>query len=181
MKHNYSCSFKNVSIRPLSENDIEFLRKWRNDDSNTKYLRKLPYITPEMQRSWFEKYLLNEDEICFAIDETEVLNRIVGSLSLYEFRNSQAEFGKILIGDQEAHGKSIGVNSITALMYIAFVKLRLDKVVLHVYAENKGAVHVYEKVGFSVVNVNVTDNMDEYSMELSKEKFMNYMEDKFNA
>lgn len=181
MKHNYSYSFKNITIRPLSENDIEFLRKWRNDDLNTKYLRKLPFITPEMQRSWFDNYLLNEDEICFAIDETEVLNRVVGSLSLYEFRNNQAEFGKILIGDQEAHGKSIGFNSITALMYLAFVKMGLDKVVLHVYIENKGAVHVYEKVGFTVVDVHVIDNLDEYSMELSKEKFMNSMEDMCNA
>lgn len=181
MKHNYNYTFKNVSIRPLSECDIEFLREWRNDETNTKYLRKLPYITSEMQQSWFEKYLSDNDEICFAIEEIKELNRIVGSLSLYNFKEKQAEFGKILIGCHQAHGKNIGVNSIIALLHVAFNDLNLDKVVLHVYADNKGAVHVYEKVGFSRIDIHKTDNLDEYLMEISKEKYINIVEEKLYA
>ena len=178
MKHNYCYTYKNVSIRPLSESDIEFLRKWRNDESNTKYLRKLPHITTGMQRSWYEKYLLNEDEFCFAIDEIESLNRMVGSLSLYNFNDQQAEFGKILIGDLNAHGKNIGVNSIIALLYIAFNELKLERVILHVYVANTGAVHVYEKVGFSVVNVHISDGFEESLMEITKESFLMKWEEK---
>ena len=181
MEHNYSSSFQNVFIRPLSGDDIEFLRKWRNDLNNTKFLRQLPYITPEMQRSWFEQYLSNKNELCFTINETETMKRIVGSLSLYNFNGKQAEFGKILIGDAEAHGKNIGVNSINALLCVAFNNLNLDKVILHVYTENKGAVHVYEKVGFSVVDIHKADDRDEFLMEISKEKFMTLMEDMCNA
>ena len=181
MKHNYSFSFQNVSIRPLSENDIEFLRKWRNDTNNTKYLRKIQYITPEMQSVWFEHYLSNENELCFAIDEISSLNRIVGSLSLYDFDGFQAELGKILIGDSEAHGKNIGFNSITALLFVAFNNLKLEKVILHVYTENKGAVHIYEKAGFSVVDLHKVNNMDEFLMEISKEKFITLMEGMRNA
>lgn len=178
MEHTYKNTYKNVTIRPLNVNDIEFLRMWRNDESNTLFLRKLPFITTEMQRLWFDKYLSNTDEICFAIDETNVLNRIVGSLSLYDFKERQAEFGKILIGDDEAHGKNIGVNSIIALLYIAFDDLKLDRIILHVYAENRGAVHIYNKVGFTIEETHISDNMTEYTMAIKKNSFFEKMEEK---
>lgn len=178
MKHKYSNKYKNVSIRPLFESDIEFLRKWRNDEANTKYLRKLPYITADMQRLWYEKYLSNEEELCFAIDEIETLNRMVGSLSLYDFTDKQAEFGKILIGDPDAHGKNIGVNSIVALLYVAFNDLKLERVILHVYVANTGAVHVYKKVGFSVENVHIADGKEEFLMKISKKTFLTRWEEK---
>lgn len=167
MIHNYTSKFKNVVLRPLSENDIEYLRVWRNDSNNSKYLRQIPYITPEMQKSWFNNYLNNNDEMCFSIYENEELNRIVGSLSLYEFIGRQAEFGKILIGDPEAHGKSIGCNSILAVLKIAFETLNLKKVVLHVYEENIVAKHIYEKVGFLKCSSKSVNGMIENYMEFS--------------
>ena len=99
MKHSYSISYKNVALKPITENELEYLRTWRNDPANTKYLRQIPYITPEMQKKWFDSYLANGDEMTFAICETKQLGRVVGSLSLYEFCDGEAEFGKILIGD----------------------------------------------------------------------------------
>lgn len=180
MNHNHQFTFNNVTIRPLSAQDIEHLREWRNDSSNTRFLRKLPYITKEMQETWFASYLGNADEMCFAIDEIKALHRIVGSLALYNFQDDQAEFGKILIGDPEAHGRNIGCHSIAALLHIAFSDLKLNKVILHVYTENHGAVHVYEKVGFQVADTHQADGMDEYLMEITKGEF--YLEGgKINA
>ena len=171
MNHRYTIIYKNVELRPLYQNDIENLRNWRNDEKNTKFLRKIPFISSDAQEQWYRKYLANPDEMCFSIYEIHELNRIVGSLSLYNFSNAQAEFGKILIGDEEAHGKKIGVNSIIALLSIAFFQLDLSRVYLHVFNNNKPAKHVYETVGFEIEKTSVVDGMEELLMSISSEKF----------
>lgn len=171
MDHNYTSNCKNVTLFPLSELYIELLRNWRNDSENTKFLRSIPFITPEMQGNWYKSYLANEDELCFVIYENQVLNRVVGSLSLYDFQDKQAEFGKILIGDEEAHGKSVGFHAILAVLKIAFEELNLERVVLRVYDENIVAKHIYEKVGFKKIDSKLNHNMIEDYMELQRNSF----------
>ena len=65
MNHDYYQENKNVRIRPLLRKDLESLRKWRNDKSNTTFLRTIPYITKEMQINWYDGYLLKNDELIF--------------------------------------------------------------------------------------------------------------------
>lgn len=172
MKHSYTSQYKNVSIFPLSKEYIELLRTWRNDKKNAKYLRNIPYITSEMQDKWYEDYIKNKDEICFVIYENQDLKRVVGSLSLYNFQGNQAEFGKILIGEADAHGRSVGYHAILAVMKIAFEVLELDTVVLHVFEENIAARHIYEKAGFIKMGSKSVNNMIENYMELHRSHFV---------
>lgn len=165
MIHNYRIDYENVTLRPLDENDIESLRVWRNDPENSQYLSKIPYITPVDQKSWFEKYLLNMDELVFAIIENRDLKRLVGSLSLYHFTPESCLFGKILIGDKEAHGKKTGLNATIAATKIAFEQLRLKHVYLFVYSDHGAALSIYKKAGFSIVDEHRSDNGKwEYTM-----------------
>ena len=148
MKHNYTIKKDNVLLRPLCEDDIEMLRIWRNNPENSKYLRQIGYIDKDQQKKWFENYINNDDEIAFAIVECKELNRLVGSVSLYNFKDNEAEFGKILIGDEEAHGKRIGLNATKAAIEIGFKELNLNRIVLEVNYENVAAIKTYEKAGF---------------------------------
>ena len=169
MKHNIRMEYKNIILRPLEQEDIEYLREWRNDEKNTKYLRKIGYISEEQQKKWYEGYLVNEDEYTFAIEERCELNRIVGSASLYGFNNGQVEFGKILIGDSEAHGKKIGCHTTEAISSIAFDYFNCKKVILRCFVENKGACYVYKQAGFCEVDSYITsDGQEEVFMELTK-------------
>lgn len=181
MEHSFTAKFKNVTISPISENDIEFLRVWRNNADNTKFLRKIPYITSEMQKEWFAKYLENKDEIFFSIIENNILNRCVGSAALYDFTENSAEFGKFLIGDSEAHGKNVGYHTMIAILSIAFEELRLKNVTLTVYSANKRALHIYEKVGFQVSNIHFRNNMEEYTMIIDHERFYKLKEEHLYA
>ena len=47
MKHHYSAVYGEVTIRPLERKDIENLRIWRNDASQTRFLRNIGHITRE--------------------------------------------------------------------------------------------------------------------------------------
>ena len=150
MKHTYCASYKNIRLRPLEEKDIEALRVWRNDRSQTQFLRRLPEITPAMQQTWYRNYLEDPDEMIFAIEETEQLSRMVGSVALYDFHGSVAEEGKIQIGDPEAHGRGIGRDSIALALVIGFQKLGLQKIKSSVHRENIASYKSHRAVGFQV-------------------------------
>jgi len=150
MKHNYSARFGNVLLRPLAEQDIENLRIWRNNFEQTRFLRPIGYISPEMQQQWFEKYLGNENEIAFAIVETKNLNRMVGSVALYDFNGATAEIGKIQIGDPEAHGCGIGRLSLVLAMWIGFKKLGLKKIIGSVHQQNISSHTNFTRIGFNI-------------------------------
>ena len=171
MKHSYFKTYKNIELKPLSQNEIELLRSWRNDPANTKYLSKIPFITEQMQREWFERYLLNVDEMTFAIYEVKELERAVGSLSLYDFSDESAELGKIMVGDSAAHGKKIGYNAVIAALKIAFDDLKLKKVRLTVFEENAKALYIYQKAGFKTKRSYDKDGRIELYMEIEAEEF----------
>ncbi|MDO4323076.1 MAG: GNAT family N-acetyltransferase [Lachnospiraceae bacterium] len=151
MKHSYSAGVQNVRLRPLEERDIESLRIWRNDPEKTAFLRRIGEITPDMQKKWFEAYLENPDEITFAIEETQELHRLVGSVALYNFKDGAAEAGKIQIGDDEAHGRGIAAKSMALAACIGFHYFGLEKIAASVHQENAAAYRSYLKIGFRAV------------------------------
>ncbi len=165
MRHEFKSKYKNVYLRPLSEQDIELLRNWRNNPNNTMFLRKIPFITTTMQKEWYLRYLDNDDEICLAIEEDKELHRVVGSLTLHDFTDESCELGHILIGDKEAHGKKVGVNASIAASQIAFKEMGLEKVYLHVFSANIAAFKVYQQAGFKVSDIHTgLDGREEFMM-----------------
>lgn len=169
MKHTYMAEYGNVILKPLAKNDTLLIREWRNNPENCKYLRRIPYITEEMQEKWFEASLEKPEEYLFSIYENEELNSCVGSLGLYDFEDNECYFGMLLIGDPRAHGRGIGVNATLAALKIAFEQLNQKKVYLHVFKENIPAIKVYTKAGFEVLDEHSTkDGKMEYTMFVSK-------------
>lgn len=151
MDHNICARYKNVMLRPLVHEDIENLRVWRNDRQATRFLRQIGHITPEMQEKWFESYLRKQTELTFAIVETDMLYRIVGSVSLYDIADKQAEFGRIQVGDPNAHGRGIGKAATILTLAVAFERLKLERVYASVHRDNLAAYSSYMKVGFKVI------------------------------
>ena len=170
MWHDYSIQYKNVLLRPLTEEDIEYLREWRNSKQQTAYLSRVDYITPEAQKAWFIHCMDSDDNITFAIIDI-VRNRFVGSIALYDFKSTQAELGRLMVGDPEAHGKHIGRNSVWALSLFAFDQLKLDRVILHVYKDNVPALKIYSQAGYRVTSEHVSNGLIEYAMVLKKGDF----------
>ena len=153
MRHSYWAQLGDIEIRQLDEEDLELLRKWGNDKETTKFLRKIDFITEEMQKRWYESYLENNKELFFAIRDTNILNRTVGSLALYEWNkeDSTCEIGKIQIGDVEAHGKGIGRKTLVMAMKIAFRAIGVKKILASVHPDNVQAYHNDMKIGFRVI------------------------------
>lgn len=151
MRHNYYGEHLNVALKPLNEDNLESLRVWRNNTEQTKFLRPIGEITPEMQQNWFRSYLDNPQDIVFGIYETEKLNRLVGSLSLYDIKDGRAEIGKIQVGDSEAHGMGIGRTSLIIAMKIGFEILGLREIYASVHQDNVTARTNDLRIGFRIV------------------------------
>ena len=179
MEHNYEYRIENVYLRPLCHSDIEHLRGWRNDSSNTEYLNQIPYITEEMQENWYKKYLSDNEEITFAIVEDNTLHRIVGSLSLCNLRGDSIELGKVMVGDPAAHGMKVGANASKAAVVIAHEQLGKNIVFLHVFEQNIAAITAYRDAGFKEVEKRVDEKgRKELTMQIS---FNSMEEDDNNA
>lgn len=165
--------YDNIVLRQLAYDDIEKLRLWRNDSANNRFLSDIGYISSEQQEKWFEKYQKSEDEIIFAIDETNALNNMVGSLSLYNISKKTAEFGHMLIGDDKAHGLGIGKKSIVMLLKYGFEILNLDKVYCYVNMDNLPALNNYIYVGFMLVGEKKSNSLSgglDYKLEIDIER-----------
>ena len=150
MKSYYYAEYQNVIIRPLEKKDIEQLRIWRNDTKQIRFLRNIGYITREMQEKWYENYLKDPDTLTFVVEETEKIKHMVGSLSLYNFHDEEAEIGRLQIGDLSARGMGIGGKSFVLAMAIGFKKMGLKRIYASVHRENIAAYKSYLRIGFQI-------------------------------
>jgi len=172
MKHEITIAYSDILLRPVQENDLESLRTWRNDSMISQFLIKTDYITPEKQLEWFKKTTADTDSYLFAIEESKALNRIIGSLSVYNIRDDIVEYGRLMIGDDEAHGKGLGFMAVTSIVYYAFEKLKKSIVECNIHEENIPCLKVHYKVGFTVQGeVSDPDGGKELILRVEKESF----------
>lgn len=150
MNHNICAEFKHVRLRPLRESDLEHLREWRNNKEISKFLRNIGEIKPEMQLNWYKKECEDATSATFAIEEIDELNRLVGSVAIYDINGDSAEVGKIVVGDPEAKGKKIGYYALIIAMYIGCNKFGIENYFLEVHEDNMPAKTNYLRTGFVV-------------------------------
>ena len=153
MKLPYSANSFNIGVRPLEEKDIESLRIWRSDPSNSFFLKTIGDVTTQMQLNWYRNSLLEEDSYIFAVDNTEAVDNgetrteFVGSLAIYDVNGDIAEIGKMLI-DQKSRGKKIGFTAMNLALHIGFQKLEIHRFLLEVHEDNIAAKTNYLRNGF---------------------------------
>ena len=176
MKRQTIIKYNNIILRDLSYDDIEIIRTWRNDSNNNKYLKNIGEVSIKQQEQWYKRYLDSNDEIIFVIEENKMLNRTVGSLALYNILSNTAEFGHMLIGDKDAHGKGIGKKSLIMLLYYAFKILKMEKVYCYVNKDNMSALINYVNIGFYIIGARKSNSLIggvDFELKIDSERFKN--------
>jgi len=171
MKHNITVEYNHVLLRPLHESDLESLRVWRNDANNSKFLRRLDYISSQIQLKWFEQDNLDVNCYTFAIEETQTLKQLVGSVALYNLEDDTSEFGRMLIGDTKAHGRGIGFLGTVLLLHVGFTKLGLQRIIAEVHEDNVPALKNYQKAGFVIYGRRPFECGEGYNFEISISRY----------
>lgn len=145
MIHNYIICYEDLTLRQIQKKDLETLRIWRNNTKETMFLKKISYITEDMQLNWYKEYLKDNDQIGFSIFSA---NKLIGSVSLYNHKEDRIEAGKIQIGDPNSHGKQYASKCMAMVSFFAFSVLKCHQVLATVNSMNVAAKKSYSRIGF---------------------------------
>jgi RimJ/RimL family protein N-acetyltransferase len=98
------------------------------------------------EENWYEQQLQDSSVCNFAI---EFEGRHIGGAGFarIDAHSRSAEVG-LFIGLPKFWDQGLGHDVLVTLVRYGFEQLNLNRVYLKVFAENKRAVHLYEKVGF---------------------------------
>ncbi|HKF29125.1 MAG TPA: GNAT family protein [Candidatus Binataceae bacterium] len=144
---------KLVRLRGYEMSDLDTVTKWLNDEEVTQFLGSglLSYpVSSIAERKFIEQFGLSESstEKTFAV-ETLADGRLIGTLGLHgiDWINRHSALG-IIIGDRQYWGRGYGTDAMLVLMRLAFDKLNLHRLWLHVYDFKTRAIASYQKCGF---------------------------------
>lgn len=161
MKHDMSLKYKDIDVKPLSFDECELLRELRNE--NKEYFFSSGEISREQQANWYRNYLEKENDYVFSVYCDDIW---IGSASLYNIKNDEGEFGRIVIDGKRVNKNGLGTQAVEAVCRIGFDWLCLKRISLEVLSDNKRAVRVYEKAGFEYVGNKVSDEIDITIMQI---------------
>jgi RimJ/RimL family protein N-acetyltransferase len=139
-----------VYLRPAERSDVPSFVRWLADAEVTGNLAiRLP-ISQAAEEKWFDQMLEQQGKqhyhfvICL-IDG----DRPIGATDLrdLDLENGKAGFG-IVIGEKAEWNKGYGTETLEAICDFGFGQLRLERIYLEVYADNKAGQRAYQKAGF---------------------------------
>lgn len=145
-----------VRLRLLDEADLPMTLAWRNQDRIRRWFFSSEPISPEQHRDWFERYKNRDDDFVFIIEETQLFLRPVGQVAVYQinWHKRTGEFGRLMIGDEEAVGRGLASDATKLLVDSALEHWGLSEVFLETYSDNVAAISVYEQCGFELLAAN---------------------------
>ena len=143
-----------IRLRAAEREDITVFLGWINDEEITDNLELIFPISRTEEEQWYADMLSKPAaehvmviEIKPPMQEDAFIP--IGTCQIFNFdwRNRSAEIG-IMIGEKAFWDQGYGTESMKLLLKHGFNTLNLHRIWLQVFANNKRAIHVYEKVGF---------------------------------
>ena len=137
-----------IELTEVRAGDLPRMLEWINDPDLVRLSAPFKPVSPEAHQHWFESTQAREDVALFAIRELPG-GRLIGSCQLrgIDPRHQSAEL-TIRIGERDSLGRGLGTEAVRRLVAHGFEVLGLNRISLHVFADNQRAVRAYEKAGF---------------------------------
>ena len=144
-----------IGLRLLASEDLPTTLAWRNQDRVRKHFISSRSLTPEEHRSWFESYASKDDDFVFLFSDAHELSRPVGQISLYriDWARKTAEFGRLIVGEDQALHKGLARATTQLILNLAFDYFKLQSIILDVFESNDAAMAIYRAVGFTISSV----------------------------
>lgn len=149
----YYCSGTQIYVRILQVTDAsERYVGWLNNPKVNQYL-ETRHATVSDIKTYIAEKIASPDCLFFGIF-TQDTHEHIGNVKLepIDWHTKKATLG-ILIGETDYWGKGIATEVIALVTDFAFTELGLSEVQLGVITENKAALRVYEKCGYTVFKI----------------------------
>ncbi|OOV29457.1 GNAT family N-acetyltransferase [Flavobacterium sp. LM5] len=147
---------KNVYLRALEPNDLEFVYAMENDQSiwevsntQTPYSRFL--IKQYLENAHQDIYEAKQLRLAICQDQDFPA---IGLIDLFEFdpKNRRAGMGIVIQSDQKRN-QQIGSEALELLIQFSFYDLNLHQVYANIGTENSASVALFTKFGFQKIGI----------------------------
>lgn len=139
--------FNKVWFLPLTEDDIELVRIWRNDEKISKFMEYREHITQEMQRNWFRS-ISNDNNFYFIIMYGE-LKIGLANIKNIDWNERCGEVGIFIYDDSYLNSLLPYIVSLKGLA-MDFEDFGLHYVYAHILKTNKRAIRFNKSFGFQL-------------------------------
>nr|WP_299388844.1 GNAT family N-acetyltransferase [Allomuricauda sp.] len=146
---------KNIYLRALEPTDLDFLYQLENDTAIWEISGTLKPYSKKVLRLYLDNahrdiYEVKQLRLCICTPD----DRCVGLIDLFDFdpKNKRAGMG-LVIANPEDRNKGWGAEAIELLCKYAFSTLDLHQVYANILEENKPSIHLFEKLGFTLIGV----------------------------
>jgi len=137
---------KLVVLRASEPDDLPNYVRWLQDRDVLTYFGPYRPMNLAQEESWFERQNSDSSSINFAIAHQGQHVGGCGYLNI-NHQHRHAEVG-IFIGEKSLWDQGLGRDALATIVDYGFQYLNFHRIYLRVFAENKRAIHSYEKVGF---------------------------------
>jgi UDP-4-amino-4,6-dideoxy-N-acetyl-beta-L-altrosamine N-acetyltransferase len=136
-----------VKLKRLTEDDIEMVRQWRNDPKISKFMEYQEYITPEMQKKWFQS-INNEHNYYFII---EFQGKDIGLINEknIDYEKKEGE-GGIFIYDDYYLNSDVSFRASFCQGDFYMEELGLKRGIAHIRCDNKRAIKYNQLMGYKL-------------------------------
>ncbi len=137
-----------VTLRPLVVPDAPRLVALLNDDAVSRNLRLRTPVSLAAEREFIAALPHATDQLVLGISVRQD-GRLIGVGGLHQLTDParQAELG-LFLGGPEEWGKGYGTETTALLCAHGFEALKLNRIWLHVFADNERGLRAYARVGF---------------------------------
>ncbi len=137
---------KDINLLPLSADDLEMVRQWRNSPEVAAYMYNDHFITEEQQKNWFASLQKNTSAKCWII---EYDGKKLGLVSVTDINSTFSSCSwAFYLGDNSVRGAGIGGKVEYNIMKYVFEELKLIKLRCEVFVFNDNVIRMHEKFGF---------------------------------
>jgi len=140
-----------LSLKRITENDLELIMNWRMLPEVTKYMYTDPNLTMEDQIKWFKK-ISSDSTTSYWLIVFE--GKKVGVIDLYDIdHHNKRCFWGYYIADTSVRGKGLGRNLECNMYDLVLDKMGFNKLCCEVLAFNKRVIEIHKHFGSEIEGV----------------------------
>lgn len=138
-----------VTLRNITENDLEAIMNWRMAPDITKYMNTDPVLTFDGQKKWLESISTNNDVKYWLI---EIDDTPAGVINLTGLLNEEGNIGwAYYIGEKKLRNFKIALELELSLYEYAINVLNKQSVTADVFSLNRGVIALHEYCGCETI------------------------------
>jgi UDP-4-amino-4,6-dideoxy-N-acetyl-beta-L-altrosamine N-acetyltransferase len=135
-----------IRLTPLTSDDIELVRTWRNSSEVAQYMYTSNEITAEQQAAWFAQV---ESDLTSRYWVIEYNDQKIGLASLTGISKMLSScYWAFYLGDTNIRGAGLGAKIEFNVLEYVFTELKLNKLRCEVMTFNDKVIAMHEKFGF---------------------------------